>query len=110
MIAIAPKTQFPEIDRVGLAQRVEAAEATYGLLMQHGLDFEPVRMACHGVAGHLIDHATRLRAGLEAGASDQDLFADFVRLVEFETAAEVWLERTERYPHLGEAPGEITSA
>lgn len=97
-INIAAAPVFVSIDRAGLAERITHVEyEVCPALMQHGVSNHELRDPCSLVASTLYGITARLKLGLEAGASDQDMQADFLNLALYEDAAQHWASRTTRW-------------
>ena len=100
MINIAPAPIFVAIDREQLAQKIEHIEfVTCPALMAHGVANKEITEPASMVVSHLYGLVHRLKDGLEAGASDQDMAADFATLPLYEDAAAHWASRTTRWDH-----------
>lgn len=99
-INIAPAPVFPTIDRAALAQKIERIEfQTCPALMAHGVANKEITEPASMVVSTLYGIVARLKAGLEAGVSDQDMLVDVTNLPLYEDAAAHWTARTTRWDH-----------
>jgi hypothetical protein len=100
MIAIAEPRTYIAIDREELAERITHVEShVCPTLQQHGVANKEINEPASMVVSTLYGIAARLKAGLETGASDQDMQADFLSLSLYEDAAQHWASRTTRWDY-----------